>query len=230
MSIWELLASFPTAVPTVLLAILLIYWVLAIVGLVDIGHNLDIGHHHFDIGHHHIDIGHHHIDHHAETHHDADIHSLAGYLVAMGLGGVPFSIVATLLTFFTWLATALAHQYFIAHVPTQVLQILLGVLALVIAGAISIPISAMLIKPMRPLFVRHHARSNRSLVGLNCRIVTQSVDEKFGRADVSDNGASLNIRVWAKSPNTLTKNSPAVILAYDEATQQYEVQALPDSV
>ncbi|MBI1889722.1 MAG: DUF1449 family protein [Burkholderiales bacterium] len=222
MSIWQLLVSFPTAVPTVLLAILLIYWLLSIAGIVDMGDNLDVdvGHHDFEIGHHEIDAGH------AAT---SEISTLAGYLVALGLGGVPFSIILTLLVFFTWLATALVHQYFLAFVPTQLLQILLGILTLVVAGALSIPICAKLIKPMRPLFVKHHARSNRSLVGLTCKILTQTVDEKFGRAEVSDNGASLNIRVWAKTPNTLTKNSSAVVLSYDENTQQYEVQVSPHS-
>jgi hypothetical protein len=55
--------------------------------------------------------------------------------------------------------------------------------------------------------------------------VTLSVDEKFGRAEVETGGASLNIRVWAATPNQLTRDSAAVIVAYDEATQQYEVQA-----
>lgn len=211
MSIWQLLSSFPTAVPTVLLAILLIYWVLSIVGIVDLGDNLGI-----DAGNGHDLQG---------DHQGTELHSLAGYLMALGLGGVPLSIAATLLAFFTWLLTALLHQYVIALVPTTVLQVSLGAGALMIAAAVSIPISAQLIKPLRGLFVKHHARSNRSLVGLSCRILTQTVDEKFGRAEVSDHGASLNIRVWARTPNTLTKNSSAVILAYDETVQQYEVHA-----
>jgi hypothetical protein len=78
---------------------------------------------------------------------------------------------------------------------------------------------------LRALFVKHHAPENRSLVGRTCRIVTLSVDEKFGRAEVETGGASLNIRVWASSPNSLGKDALAVIVAYDEALQQYEVQA-----
>ncbi len=223
MSIWQLLSSFPTAVPTVLLGILLIYWTLSIVGLVDLGDNLEI-----DAGDGaQLESAHHELQ--AQSH-DTDLHSLAGYLVALGLGGVPLSIAATLLAFFTWLLTALLHQYVVALVPGALLQVLLGAGALLLAAAVSIPISAQLIKPLRGLFVKHHARSNRSLVGLDCRIVTQSVDEKFGRAEVRDLGASLNIRVWARTPNTLTKNSAAVILAYDEAVQQYEVQAAPGAV
>ncbi len=224
MSTWQILSSFPTVVPSVLLGILLIYWLLSIVGLVDLGDNLEIDGGdgwHWDAGHHH----------HVEVHHDGtDVHTLAGYLVAMGLGGVPFSIVASLLVFFTWLATALLHEYFLAYVPTTSLQMLFGTGALLASGALSIPLSALLIRPMRGLFVKHHARNNSSLVGLRCKIVTQTVDEKFGRAEVEDRGAGLNIRVWARTPNTLTKNSLAVILSYDETSQQYEVQALPPAL
>lgn len=215
MSTWKLLSSFPTAIPTVVLAILLIYWLLSIVGIVDLGDNLELEFHHHDL--------------HA-GHHDTDVHALAGYLVAMGLGGVPLSIAITALTFFTWMFTALLHEYLLVWVPTMLLQVALGAGILLVAAALSIPVSAQLIKPLRGLFVKHHARSNSSLVGLNCRIVTQSVDEKFGRAEVRDSGASLNIRVWAQTPNTLTKNSDAVILAYDEARQQYEVQAAAEKL
>lgn len=215
MSTWHLLSSFPTAVPTVVLAILLIYWLLSIIGVVDLGDNLEL-----EVGHHDLHVG----------HHDTDVHALAGYLVAMGLGGVPLSIAVTALAFFTWLFTALLHEYLLVWVPTVLLQVVLGAGVLLFAAALSIPLSAQLIKPLRGLFVKHHARSNDSLVGLNCRIVTQNVDEKFGRAEVSDSGASLNIRVWARTPNTLAKNSDAVILAYDEARQQYEVQAAAESL
>ncbi len=80
---------------------------------------------------------------------------------------------------------------------------------------------------MRGLFTKHQARSNASLVGYDCIIVTQSVDAGFGRAQVADGGAGINIRVWAEAPNTLVKNSRAIIVAYDEVTQKYEVQAAP---
>lgn len=224
MSTWQVLTSFPTAIPSVLLAILLFYWMLSIIGLVDLGDNLEINT--GDAGH--GDIGH---DHGLHADNDtADIHTLAGYLVALGLGGVPFSIVITLLVFFAWLGTALLHQYFIALIPTDLLKIVAGVFALLISGALSIPISARMIRPLRGLFVKHNARSNSSLVGLTCRIVTQTVDEKFGRAEVQDYGVGLNIRVWAKTPNTLTKNSSAIVLCYDEASQQYEVAALPTTI
>jgi hypothetical protein len=212
MTLWQLLSTFPSAVPTVLLAVLMIYWVISILGVIDMGDSLDL-----DL---HTDAGH--------AAHDApDLHTLAGYLVALGLGGVPLSVAASVLMFFTWLATVLLHQYVVQWLPSGLLRAVAGVAVLLFAAALSLPITARVLRPMRGLFVKHAARSNDSLVGLDCRIVTQSVDAGFGRAEVEDHGASINIRVWAAQPNDLKKDSRAVILAYDAATQQYEVQAAP---
>ncbi|MEJ7806168.1 MAG: ubiquinone biosynthesis protein [Telluria sp.] len=215
MRTWQLLSSFPSAIPTVLLAVLLIYWVLSIIGIVDMGESLEL-----DID---VDAGH-------AGHDTPELHSLAGYVVALGLGGVPLSVAASVLVFFTWLFTALLHQYVLAWVPTELLRMLGGLAVLLFAAALSIPISARVLMPMRGLFVKHAARSNESLVGLDCKIVTQKVDPSFGRAEVENHGASINIRVWAEAPNTLGKNSRAIIVAYDEATQQYEVQAVPSTI
>lgn len=215
MSTWQLLSSFPSAVPTVLLAVLLIYWLLSIIGLVDMGDAIDI-----DLD---IDAGH-------AGHDTPDLHSLAGYAVALGLGGVPISVAASVLVFFTWLFTALLHQYLVSWLPTEIVRVAAGVAVLLLSAALSIPIAARILKPMRGLFAKHAARSNESLVGLDCKIVTQKVDQSFGRAEVDSHGASINIRVWAEAPNTLAKNSRAIIVAYDAATQQYEVQAVPVSI
>jgi hypothetical protein len=217
MTIWQLLSSFPTSVPTVLLGVLMIYWLLSIIGVVDLGDSL---HMHTDIGHgaHGGHIG------------DdvADLHSVAGMMMALGLGGVPLSVVSSVLVFFMWLGTALLHRYLVVLIPTDTLRLLAGVGVLLLTAALSIPLSARVIRPLRGLFVKHIARSNSSLVGLDCKITTQVVDLGFGRADVVNHGANINIRVWAAVPNTLGKNSKAIILAYDETSNQYEVQAAPD--
>lgn len=215
MTLFTLLTTFPTAIPTTFLIVLLVYWLMSIIGLIDMGDNLEI--HHGEHG------GH--ADH-ADSD-SADVHTLAGYLVAMGLGGVPLSIVASLLVFFTWLFTALLHQYGLAIVPGDALKTGLGVGVLMLAAGLSIPVSVQLVRPLRKLFVKHHARANSSLVGLSCKVLTQNVDEKFGRAEVKDTGVGLNIRVWASTPNNLAKNTDAIILSYDEKNNQYEIAELP---
>jgi hypothetical protein len=207
-SFYDAAIAFPTVVYTTLLGVVLVYWVLALIGIVD-----------FDSGH--LDVD-------TDLHADADagdVGDLAGYLVALGLNGVPFSVVVTLLVLFSWTMTCLAAMWLLPLVPTSPLRMLAGVATLPLAFAISLPLTARLIRPMRGLFVTHTAISNAALVGQTCRVLTSSVDEKFGRAEVATRGAGLNIRVWAETPNTLVKGSIARILEHDEAGERYLIVA-----
>ena len=92
--------SFPTAVFTALLGIVLVYWVLALVGLVDFEHSgLDLE---------------------LETQADADpseLGTLATYVVAFGLSGVPFSVAVSLVVLYGWVASCLAGMWLQALVP-----------------------------------------------------------------------------------------------------------------
>lgn len=202
--------TFPTAIYTVLLGVVLVYWLLAIIGMVDFessGIDLDI-----------------------ETHADAsvdDLGTLASYVVAFGLHGVPFSIVVSLLVLVGWTLSFLAGVTVLAWVPTDILKWLVGLVVLVVAFALSIVITARLVRPLRGLFVHHTAQSNASLVGQTCRVLTGTVDERQGRAEVAQRGASINIRVWSPSPNSLKRGDTALITEYDAGTHRYLVMPLP---
>jgi hypothetical protein len=52
-------------------------------------------------------------------------------------------------------------------------------------------------------------------------VVTGQVNQRVGRAEVAQRGASINIRVWAKEPNALTKGSSARIVDYDAERSRY---------
>lgn len=202
--------AFPTAIYTVLLGVVLVYWLLAIIGMVDFessGIDLDI-----------------------ETHADAsvdDLGTIASYVVAFGLHGVPFSIVVSLLVLVGWTLSFLAGVTVLAWVPTDILKWLVGLMVLVVAFALSIVITARLVRPLRGLFVHHTAQSNASLVGQTCRVLTGTVDERQGRAEVAQRGASINIRVWSPSPNSLKRGDSALITEYDAGTHRYLVMPLP---
>lgn len=202
--------SYPTALPSALLVVVVFYWVLAMFGLVDFeSSDLDID-----------------IDTDAQLDGDAgDISVLASYVVAMGLNGVPFSVVVSLLVLLTWMFTALFAEWILPLVPGDVLQAIVGTAALLMAFAVSIVVTAQIVRPMRKLFVTHAATSNASIVGQVCKVLTQTVDERFGRAEVSTNGTSINIRVWATTPNALNRGAAARILEYDAQTSRYLIVA-----
>jgi hypothetical protein len=207
MPLWfEALSSYPTAIYSTLLLVVLIYWLAAIAGLVDFDHSQ--------------------IDHDLDTHVDndaSDISLVASWVLAMGLNGVPFSMVVSLLVFFGWLISALAGQYLLAGVPTLPLRYLAGTVTLLVSFALSLVLTARVIRPLRGLFVTHHAVGNASLVGGTCRVLTLTVDEQFGQAEVLNGGTAINIRVSAPTPNSLGKGSTAHIISYEPATQRYEI-------
>jgi hypothetical protein len=193
--------AFPTAVFTTLLAVVAFYWVLALLGLVD-----------FDSGEMDVDA-------------DPDLSSLAGLMTAFGLQGVPFSIVLSLLVLLSWTLTCMGAMWLLALLPGSVPVYVGGSLLALASVSLAVPIAARIVKPLRGLFITHAAISNASLVGQHCKVLTQTVDEKSGRAEVLQRGANLNIRVWAHTPNPLARGSTARIVAYEEATARYRIEA-----
>lgn len=223
-SLFAALTSFPAVVYTVLLGVVLVYWLLAIIGLVDFeaGADMDIGADAADAGDA-GDIG------------DAGdagdggpegLSGLAAWLVAFGLNGVPFSIVVSLLALVGWFLTGMASLTLLPLVP-DALRWAAGAGVLLAAAALSIVIAAQLVRPMRGLFVTHRAISNAALVGQVCKVLTGVVDERQGRAEVAQRGAGINIRVWAPAPNSLRRGDAALITEYDSARQRYRIDALP---
>lgn len=223
-SFWEVVVSWPAMIYSVLLLVVLVYWVLAIVGIFDFHHHLaglEI-HHGAD-----LHIGPHdglHVDHHLD-HKPDEVSELASFLMAMGLSGVPFSIVISLLVLIPWMLVCLAAQWLIPLVPFESLRWLAGLAVIVPAQLVAIPITARAIRPLRGLFVRHTALGNRALVGEQCKVLTLNVDQGFGRAEVTVGSTAYNISVHADTPNTLTRGSTAVILEYDEITSRYLIAA-----
>lgn len=207
-SFFDAAFGFPTAIYTALLGVVLIYWLLAIVGMVDFessGIDTDI-----------------------DTHIDGDVEELgtiASYVVACGLNGVPFSVAISLLTLSAWTLCCLAGMWLLPLVPTALLQAVAGMVVLAASFALALPVTAALVRPLRGLFVTHNAVSNAALVGANCSVLSANVDEQFGRAEVNRRGAPINIRVWAAVPNTLAKGSVARIVEYDEAGNRYRIEA-----
>lgn len=196
--------AYPTMIYTALLVVVLFYWLLAIVGLVDLeSSGLEIE---------------------TELQADADVGdlgTLAGFLVALGINGVPFSIVVSLMVLLSWMFSCLFGMWLLPLVPSAPLAAVAGTAVLILCPLLALPLTARLIRPMRGLFVTHTAISNHSLVGSSCKVLTGHVDEKFGRAEVSTRGTGVNIAVWAETPNDLVKGSVARIIEYDSARQRY---------
>ncbi len=205
--------SYPTAILSALLMIVVFYWLLALIGLVDFetGGGVDLD-----------------IDADPDLHVDGDatdISVLASYMVALGLNGVPFSVVVSLLVLISWTVSCLLAEWLLPWMPITPIRYAIGTGVLLVSIGFAILLTARIVRPMRKLFVSHSAISNASIVGQTCKVVTGSVSETFGRAEVATQGTPLNIRVWARTPNLLCKGSSARIVDYEEGSGRYEITA-----
>lgn len=206
----QAVVSYPTAVFTTLLGVALVYWLLALLGLVDMDHSL------------HVHDG-------AGGLHDAhdlqDVGTLASYVVAFGLHGVPFSIALSVLALVSWTLSCLGSMWLLPLLPGAGPHYAAGTILGAASLSVAVPLTSRLVRPLRRLFVTHTAIHNASLVGQTCRVLTQTVDERNGRAEVPQRGANLNIRVWARTPNTLARGATARIVAYEEQAARYLIEA-----
>jgi hypothetical protein len=200
--------SYPSAVFTVLLLVVIVYWLLALVGFVDFestGLDLEL-----------------------ELQGDTDpgeLSTLAGYAVALGLQGVPFSIVITALVLVSWTLSCLISPWVLGDVSGLMLA-LGGSVVLLLCLAAALPLTGILVRPLRGLFVVHTAIGNANLVGQTCVVLSQRVDARFGRAAVQQPGTNIHIRVWIQPPHTLAKGDPAQIIAYDAQSGHYQVRGV----
>lgn len=201
--LWGVLSSYPTIVYSVLLTVMLIFWLLAILGAVDldfISFDADID---FDA--------------------DIEIPGFIGLMHTLGFIGVPFTIVLSILIFLAWVFTFLFAVYVLPWVPGDILKYLLGTVVMIGSFVLAAPITSRLVAPLRRISEINQAKSNKDFVGYPCKVRSQTVDEKFGQGAVEDGGAGLIVNIRAATPNEMSKNMMVRIISYDKDNNSYEV-------
>lgn len=206
----SIISGFPTVIYTVLLGIILVYWLLAILGAIDID-VLDVD---VDMD---IDID---VDLEADA---SSVSGLTGLLSTLGLTGPPVTVILSLLIVLSWLFSYFSSAYLLVLFPGEILKYLAGTVLLVVSFALAIPVTAQVIKPLRGLFVVHSAKSKSHFVGSTCKVSSLEVTDKFGQAQIDDGEAGIIISVRAKMPNTIKKGDKTVVISYDEGKGTYEV-------
>ncbi|MEI7893995.1 MAG: hypothetical protein WCI05_12955 [Myxococcales bacterium] len=237
--------AFPTVVFTVLLGVVLVYWLFVVMGAVHIDLLGGAAHGTFEGSadaaadgamdaamHHAVDgvldgaskgvaeAG-------AEQLHMADNGGVAHALGSLKLRSAPATVVSSLLVTFSWLVSVLAIQGLQAFVPS-VAGVVAGVVVLVVAPLVALPMTSLAVRPLAPLFVPHQAKGNRDLVGRVCVVRTGTVDDTFGEATLEDGGAGLVVRVRVDGMDQLQRGDQALIVAWDEDRQTFTVAPMDD--
>lgn len=151
--------------------------------------------------------------------------ALAGLMTALNLRRAPATVVISFIVLFGWTLSLVAMD-------------LLGGLAAAIPGGgwlvgaavgfgalvTAVPLTSLAISPLGRFFATHSARGRRELVGHLCVISTGRVDARFGQAYCRMGTDDLLIPVRCDRPNALAKGREALVVDYDEARQAFVVE------
>lgn len=216
MSMLELLhfAFEPVNLPfTLLLIIVLLYWLTVIVGLLDV--NV------FDL---HVDTHIHphvHVDKGVQIDVDANAGFFSTILAFFNVGKVPFMVIISVLALFLWVGSMLGN-YYIGQGSS-----LVAFLLLVPNMAVGLFMTKFLTNPLQHLFrdTPNEFERNRDMVGRTCTILLPVSDQKIGQAEVGvQRGAPVLVIVKATDGHRLTRGEKGLIIDYDKNSHTYLIE------
>lgn len=208
------ITTFPVVVFTFLLIIVLFYWLMAMIGIVDIDlfdTNIE------------IDIT---TDYETEVSINPDAEGLsgiAGFMLNWGLTGVPITVVISLLIVTSWLICYIVVSLIFPLVPFGIIKYVLGAGLLIVCFAVSIPVTAWSIRPFKSLFIAHTAVTKKNLIGRECLVKTGKVTEDFGQAILEDGEAGMILDIRAPSNKGIKKDDNIILIEYIEEQDCYNV-------
>ncbi|SCG48610.1 hypothetical protein [Micromonospora inositola] len=178
--------SFPTVLFSFLLLVVVGYWLLVLTGVLDLGDDLDVD------------------------------GVPGGVLAGLGLGGLPATIVFSLLVAVAWFVS-LAGTVLLDELGLGVaarVAISVGVLLAALLGAWLV--TRLVAVPLGRLFPTGTESSRHAFVGSLCTIRTGRVTADFGQAEVTAaDGSSAVVQVRQPGAEALRAGSSALIYDYD---------------
>ncbi|MGH3760827.1 hypothetical protein [Actinophytocola sp.] len=185
--------SFPAVLFGFLLVVVVLYWLLVVLGTLDIdlvGGDGDIG------------DG------------DGDGGGDGGFLDGLGLGGVPITVTLSVLIVFAWFVSIVGGV--LLSGMDGVVGVLLGIGVLLVALFVGLFVARLVAVPLRRLYVSGPEPSRSDFVGRECVIRTGRVSTDFGQAEVTAvDGSSAVIQVRQTGEHELTAGQLALIFDYD---------------
>ena len=193
--------AFPVVVLSFALCVVILYWLVAALGILEV-----------DL----LDI---------EVESSLQPEGLAGLLLKWGLNGVPVTLILTLLCFFAWTLCYFAELLLLRFLPLGILRYPLGALVVLGALVLAVPLVSLLVRPLRPLFLKLEAATGQSVLGQTAIVRSGRVTLAQGEATLADGGAGLILRVRADEARGFTRGDPVVLLEYLEGENAYRVIA-----
>jgi hypothetical protein len=195
--------SYPTLVFTALFVLSLVFWLVAILGLIDLDFlNIDLPEVDGDIEH---------------------VNVLAGLLMRFGLNGIPVNVILTFLAAFGWVICYYSVHFLLNLLEPGFLKFGLATVILLVSFYLAAMLTAVVIKPFRRFFNHGTTEGKKHILGQVLVVRTSRVDDTFGEATLADGGAGLILKV--RSETQFTKGDRVVPIEYIDDKNVYRVIA-----
>lgn len=138
----------------------------------------------------------------------------------LGLGKVPVTVSTSVIVLVAWCGSLLAMHHLpdvVGHTAWLPATVLLGTLIA------AMPIAALLVRPLHPVFELKEGKSGAHYVGYTCTITTGRVDHDFGQARVEDGGTVLDIPVRCDRTDVFARGDKALIIEFDPERHAYVI-------
>lgn len=146
----------------------------------------------------------------------AEVGGVSGALAWLGLGGVPVTVIISLLVAFAWFASLAGTVVLGTTDLSGGLMIVLSVLVLVAALVIAFGITRVLAGVLSRIMPIGPQPSRGDFMGATCTIRTGSVTATFGQAEVhAVDGSSSIIQVRQPGTEAFRAGSKAIIYDFD---------------
>lgn len=202
----EIVLSFPTVVFSLLLAVMVGYWLLAATGLVEID-ALDgwLGADGGDF--------------------EGEPGGVTGPLMRLGLGGLPIMLILTVVFLLAWFICYFTDYLLLRHLPFALVRWGVGLAVLGGAFVAAVLLSAVVLRPLRRFFARLKPLPMRSFIGQSATIRSPTVTVTQGTASVEDGGAGLILQVRDPVPDRFKRGDRVVLIEYLADQNVYRIVA-----
>lgn len=147
-----------------------------------------------------------------------------GWVNALRLRSAPATLVVSLVVAFAWVGAVAAGLALDALEPPPWPRAALALLAATVAPLLALAPTSLLVRPLARVFVpRTAARGRHDFVGRVCTVRTSSVDASFGEAVLAERGADVIVRVRVDDGAALGRGDRALIVSFDEGRDAFAV-------
>lgn len=188
--------SFPAVIFSFALVVVIGYWAVALLG----GIGIDVLDTDFDTD---TDTG------------DGSA-GVGGFLAGIGLGGVPVTVVLSLMISISWFGSLVGTVILDQFELSTPLLVALGLVAIAAAVVIAWLLTALVTMAIRRNLPQIRESSRQDFIGKVCVIKTPPLGNDLGQAEItSHDGSSANITVRQTGSDVFTAGGTALIFDYD---------------